>query len=122
MLSRPLTQALPRLVCCVRNSRIASAAPAARFSGRPTTVAAVRPAASATLAAVADTAAAMGNMKVPGVGGAHQQFSVALQAIDTSQYKGQLQDKAAAVRAKFARFSPPELEVFRSAPEHYRMR
>lgn len=64
----------------------------------------------------------MGNMKVAGTGTATQHFSAALTAIDTSRYEEQLADKAAALRTKFARFSPPELEVFRSAPEHYRMR
>ena len=37
-------------------------------------------------------------------------------------YEQQLQEKAAMIRNEFANFNIPEIELFRSRPEHYRMR
>ncbi|WP_375056312.1 tRNA (uridine(54)-C5)-methyltransferase TrmA [Zobellella sp. DQSA1] len=42
--------------------------------------------------------------------------------LDTTQYAHQLAEKAERLRRQFAGFVPPELEVFASQPEHYRMR
>ena len=49
-------------------------------------------------------------------------FSSVLTEIDTAQYEPQLDAKAERIRAQFAQFAPPELEVFRSQPVNYRMR
>lgn len=38
------------------------------------------------------------------------------------QYDTQLEEKSARMKALFAEFSPPEIEVFRSPVKHYRMR
>ena len=64
----------------------------------------------------------MGNTKVAAPAGAQHNFSPALTAIDTSKYEQQLEEKAQRIRTKFAQFKPPQLEVFRSQPSHYRMR
>jgi tRNA (uracil-5-)-methyltransferase len=45
-----------------------------------------------------------------------------LTTIDVSTYDAQLVAKRELIEAQFAEFSPPELEVFRSSPENYRMR
>jgi len=45
-----------------------------------------------------------------------------LTSIDTDAYDSQLQAKQSEVQANFAEFNPPQIEVFRSRPEHYRMR
>ncbi|ATG72599.1 tRNA (uracil-5-)-methyltransferase [Zobellella denitrificans] len=42
--------------------------------------------------------------------------------LDTTHYPRQLDEKAERLRQEFAGFAPPALEVFASAPEHYRMR
>ena len=49
-------------------------------------------------------------------------FSSVLTEIDTAQYEPQLDAKAERIRAQFAQFAPPELEVFRSQPVNHRMR
>ena len=49
-------------------------------------------------------------------------FSPALTTIDPSQYDAQLEAKVARITTQFARFSPPPLHAYRSAPSHYRMR
>ncbi|WP_341502795.1 tRNA (uridine(54)-C5)-methyltransferase TrmA [Gallaecimonas sp. GXIMD4217] len=43
-------------------------------------------------------------------------------AVYPEQYDSQLADKVARLKEMFAPFNAPEPEVFRSAPEHYRMR
>ncbi|MFI3246148.1 MAG: tRNA (uridine(54)-C5)-methyltransferase TrmA [Ferrimonas sp.] len=45
-----------------------------------------------------------------------------LSALDPTQYEQQLAQKCERMRALFADHQPPELEVFRSEPQHYRMR
>ncbi|MBY5993993.1 tRNA (uridine(54)-C5)-methyltransferase TrmA [Ferrimonas balearica] len=45
-----------------------------------------------------------------------------LAALDPRQYDQQLEAKCERMRAMFAPFAAPELEVFRSEPAHYRMR
>jgi len=50
------------------------------------------------------------------------QFSPALTNIDTTQYEPQLQAKVSKIKAQFSHFDPPDLEIFKSAPSHYRMR
>lgn len=47
---------------------------------------------------------------------------MAVITIDPTQYQAQLEDKAARISAQFAQFSAPALEVFASAPKHYRQR
>ena len=42
--------------------------------------------------------------------------------IDTSKYDEQLSEKAQRISQQFAQFNAPELEVFASAPKHYRQR
>ena len=42
--------------------------------------------------------------------------------IDDSTYAQQLSEKAQRISAQFAKFNAPELEVFESAPRHYRQR
>lgn len=42
--------------------------------------------------------------------------------IDTSGYDAQLASKKELIQTQFAEFRCPKLEVFRSSPEHYRMR
>ncbi|GAA4891184.1 tRNA (uridine(54)-C5)-methyltransferase TrmA [Ferrimonas pelagia] len=45
-----------------------------------------------------------------------------LAALDPRRYDDQLAEKCERMRALFAEYTTPELEVFRSEPEHYRMR
>ncbi|MCE9778641.1 tRNA (uridine(54)-C5)-methyltransferase TrmA [Shewanella algae] len=45
-----------------------------------------------------------------------------LEAMDPSQYDAQLEQKRLKLKQAFARFTPPALEVFPSAQQHYRMR
>ena len=40
--------------------------------------------------------------------------------VDPSSYEEQLQAKLVGLKSMFAEFNPPEVEVFRSAPTHYR--
>ena len=49
-------------------------------------------------------------------------FTPALTEIDGASYDAQLEAKAARVREQFAQFNPPQLEVYTSRPQHYRMR
>ena len=49
-------------------------------------------------------------------------FDSSLITIDTDAYDAQLLAKQALVESQFADFQHPKLEVFRSRPEHYRMR
>jgi hypothetical protein len=49
-------------------------------------------------------------------------FSPVLTEIDASQYDAQLSAKVDRILAQFADFEVPEIEVFKSEPEHYRMR
>ena len=44
------------------------------------------------------------------------------QPTQPERYDELLAEKAAELTQQFAEFNPPELEVFASAPEHYRMR
>lgn len=45
-----------------------------------------------------------------------------IEAVSPEQYSALLIEKAAALRSQFARFAPPELEVFASPVLHYRQR
>ncbi|WP_298440598.1 tRNA (uridine(54)-C5)-methyltransferase TrmA [uncultured Ferrimonas sp.] len=45
-----------------------------------------------------------------------------LSALDPSQYESQLATKCERMRELFADYATPELQVFRSEPQHYRMR
>ncbi|WP_394132874.1 tRNA (uridine(54)-C5)-methyltransferase TrmA [Shewanella maritima] len=45
-----------------------------------------------------------------------------LAAMDPKNYNDQLQHKRVTLEQEFAEFTPPQLEVFASEPEHYRMR
>lgn len=47
---------------------------------------------------------------------------MSLAKVDEARYGEQLSAKADKLREKFADFSLPELEVFDSQTEHYRMR
>lgn len=47
---------------------------------------------------------------------------MALPQVDPSEYENQLNAKQARMQALFARFNPPEMELFRSPTENYRMR
>ena len=47
---------------------------------------------------------------------------MSLAKVDGAAYGGQLSAKADRLRSKFADFSLPELEIFDSQTEHYRMR
>ena len=47
---------------------------------------------------------------------------MSLAVVKPEQYEQQLEDKAQWVREEFTDFETPELELFRSRPEHYRMR
>lgn len=49
-------------------------------------------------------------------------FSPVLTEIDASQYDAQLSAKVDRILAQFADFEVPDIEVFKSEPEHYRMR
>lgn len=51
-----------------------------------------------------------------------RKLSAVVGAIDTDAYETQLTEKQQGIRERFAKFNPPTLEVFRSRPEHYRMR
>lgn len=64
----------------------------------------------------------MGNFAVAAPDGEAGKFTPALTQIDASKYEDQLVEKAQRIRSKFAAFHPPPLEVFRSAPAHYRCR
>ena len=48
--------------------------------------------------------------------------AMSLAKVDGAAYGGQLSAKADRLRSKFADFSLPELEIFASQTEHYRMR
>lgn len=62
-------------------------------------------------------AAAMATSATP-----HATPGAVLTSIDTSTYDAQLAAKKESIETQFAEFHPPSLEVFRSSPEHYRMR
>lgn len=47
---------------------------------------------------------------------------MAIHQVYPEQYERQLADKLDELKRDFARFKLPEIEVFRSAPEHYRLR
>lgn len=47
---------------------------------------------------------------------------MAIPVVDPSQYESQLAEKAEQIKARFAAFDAPELEVFASPSSHYRMR
>ena len=47
---------------------------------------------------------------------------MSIPVVDPARYDQQLADKHERITQQFARFSPPELEVFASPPSHYRQR
>ena len=53
---------------------------------------------------------------------ADQTARMSIAQVDQALYGEQLSGKVQRVKAKFADFSAPELEVFESQSEHYRMR